>query len=378
MPGAVANLYAQNHARQHDHKELSEREWETFGIDLIRGDLALRKDHVSKHQYALALNLPAKEVQQAHADALDHAHISHDAWTPNKLFDAAHRYGGEPEMEKVWHQMLDNHRWGFDRSFHTLADLAHRYNDRQLDALAYTKDLGVAYAEAIESRPTNNPDTIGTQSFYYAYDAHSRGWNLVVETSPRSALEAMSQPDRLVRPVTDPQTLARLDDARAVRLERHAKATQIAPGDPCVALAASPFVLSDARSTQPAENPWAGLGAHAPDHAGYPLYAALKQRVPQASDDRLMQFTAACHANRITADNLSTVHLDEANMRMLFAGSSLLATPASVDLKAPPPQACQSIEHMQQHDHQQAQTMDQVRAPQAPLHQPQGPMLAVP
>jgi|GEM_PF-3683060 len=370
MPGAVANIYAQNHARQHDHRELSERAWEAFGVDLMRRDLALRSKHVEHGDYALALNLPAKDVQQAHADALDHAHLSHDAWTPNQLFDAAHRYGGEPEMEKVWHQMLDNHRWGLDRSFHTLAGLAHRYNDGQLDALAYTRDLGVAYAEAIESRPTTDPDTIGTQSLYYAYDARSRGWNMVVETSPPNALGLMSQPEPLIRPVTDPQTLARLDDARAVRMERQAKAARIAPGDPYVTLVASPFVFAGTSSPKPAQ----GL-----DPSGRDLYAALEQRLPGASEDRLMQFTAACHTHRITADNLAVAHLDEANMRMVFTGSSYLSAPASIDLAAPPPPVPQSIQLMHAYDQQQAQMMSQMQARHAQANlPPQGPMLAGP
>ncbi len=45
MPGATANRYAQNYAREHNGKVLSEREWDNFGVDLIKKDLAYREVH---------------------------------------------------------------------------------------------------------------------------------------------------------------------------------------------------------------------------------------------------------------------------------------------------------------------------------------------
>lgn len=59
MPGAVANIYARNYAEAKNHKTLSERGWEDFGIDLIRKDFALRKDYLDRQQPEHALNLPA-------------------------------------------------------------------------------------------------------------------------------------------------------------------------------------------------------------------------------------------------------------------------------------------------------------------------------
>ncbi len=92
--------------------------------------------------------------------------------------------------------------------------------------------------------------------------------------------------------------------------------------------------------------------ALSPNHG---LYEKLQQRIPDASEERLLQFTAACHANKITGDNLSTINLDEGNMKIGFHGSSFLSTPATVDLNTPPPQPLQSIQQIQQHDQQQAQ-----------------------
>lgn len=95
-----------------------------------------------------------------------------------------------------------------------------------------------------------------------------------------------------------------------------------------------------------------------PRHPGNPehrLYNELHRRIPDASEDRLMQFTAACHASRITADNLSTIHLDEARMTLGFRGSSMMSTPAVVDLSKPAPELERSIQQIRQHDQQQMQ-----------------------
>ncbi|WP_158880051.1 peptidoglycan-binding domain-containing protein [Rhodanobacter sp. L36] len=108
----------------------------------------------------------------------------------------------------------------------------------------------------------------------------------------------------------------------------------------------------------------------------YALYNELKTRVPDASDNRLLQFTAACHENKITAGNLGAIHFDRAGGQMSFQGSSMLATPATVDLKTPSPEPQQSIQHIQQQDQQQAQMMGQIQAQNAQANQqlPQGPM----
>jgi hypothetical protein len=64
----------------------------------------------------------------------------------------------------------------------------------------------------------------------------------------------------------------------------------------------------------------------------------------------LLQFTAACHAHEITAHNLQQVHFDRAGGQMLFRGSGMLATLASVDVRVPSPPPQQFILQIQQHD----------------------------
>ena len=115
-------------------------------------------------------------------------------------------------------------------------------------------------------------------------------------------------------------------------------------------------------------------------NANHALYSELQQRLPDASDERLLQFTAACHANKITSDNLSGIHLDETNMKIGFHGSSFLSTPATVDLNTPPPQPHQSIQQIQQHDQQQAQMTGQIQAQNAQMNQQaaQGPAPGTP
>jgi peptidoglycan hydrolase-like protein with peptidoglycan-binding domain len=103
-----------------------------------------------------------------------------------------------------------------------------------------------------------------------------------------------------------------------------------------------------------------------PNHA---LFNKLHQRIPDASQERLLQFTAACHSNKITADSLSTIHLDETNMKIGFHGTNFLSTPATVDLSTPPPHPQQAIQQIQQHDQQQTQMLGQIHAQNAPVSQ---------
>ncbi|MGE7137812.1 peptidoglycan-binding protein [Luteibacter sp. NPDC031894] len=109
---------------------------------------------------------------------------------------------------------------------------------------------------------------------------------------------------------------------------------------------------------EPAMPPLAALDRNDPRHSDAPqhdLYSALQERVPDASENRLLQFTAACHEHRINARNLGDIHLDEANLTISFHGQGWLATPASVDLKVPSPEPEASIQHLHQTDAWQQQ-----------------------
>lgn len=104
-----------------------------------------------------------------------------------------------------------------------------------------------------------------------------------------------------------------------------------------------------------------------PRSALHDLYTELGRRVPDASEDRLLQFTAACHENCITAQNMVEARLDEQRGTLTFIGTGPLTQPAHIDLKSPPPYPEEAMQQIQQHDLQQQQVMEQVRAQQAQM-----------
>ncbi|SEW25019.1 peptidoglycan-binding protein [Luteibacter sp. 329MFSha] len=111
-----------------------------------------------------------------------------------------------------------------------------------------------------------------------------------------------------------------------------------------------------------------------PENAQYALYTELGRRIPDASEDRLLQFTAACHTSRITADNLSICHLDERNLTMGFLGNGALSLPVTVDLKKAPPEPEQAVAQIAEYDQQQALVRSEYLAQQQQMSR-SGPSL---
>ncbi|NID17467.1 T6SS phospholipase effector Tle1-like catalytic domain-containing protein [Luteibacter yeojuensis] len=112
------------------------------------------------------------------------------------------------------------------------------------------------------------------------------------------------------------------------------------------------------------------LGRNDPRHADHPqheLYKELARCVPDASEDRLLEFTAACHTHRIKAETLHEIRLDDDRMTIEFIGSGFLDTPARIDLDKAPPIPEQAIEQIQHYDQRQAQIMEEVRTQQAQM-----------
>ena len=80
-----------------------------------------------------------------------------------------------------------------------------------------------------------------------------------------------------------------------------------------------------------------------PAHPQHALYARLKELLPaQTSEARLAQATSACHASRITAENLGHIHID--GQAMVFAASWPPGITARADLTRPPPAPEQSAQ----------------------------------
>lgn len=108
-----------------------------------------------------------------------------------------------------------------------------------------------------------------------------------------------------------------------------------------------------------------------PNHA---LFNDLKQRFPDASENRLLQFTAACHVEDINERNLQTVIVDHEKGLVGLGSGGWIPGTAIVDVKQPAPQAEQSIQQIQHYDQQQAINQAQSHAQQAHVGQQQGPV----
>jgi hypothetical protein len=119
---------------------------------------------------------------------------------------------------------------------------------------------------------------------------------------------------------------------------------------------------------------------HSPNDPRHPssreheLYNELQRCLPDASEERLVQFTAACHAHRINARNLSSVHLDWDSQTLNFDADDFMSTPAVVDLSVPPPEPLQSIQQIEQVDQQREQIAQQSQERAAQMSQ-QGPVM---
>lgn len=86
--------------------------------------------------------------------------------------------------------------------------------------------------------------------------------------------------------------------------------------------------------------------------ADAPLFDALRQRLPpETSPDRLAQIAVAARLGGVTAGNLQAVDVDGQRLHVV---STVPGLRGSVDLgTAPPPQA-ESLQQLQQHNHQHA------------------------
>ncbi len=243
MPGAVANIYAENQARDESGRRLTEREWDAFGQDLVRRDFAARQKHMAHGDSDLALNLPVKDVQAVHDGAFKNAGITPDAWTPRQLLEAARRHGGEEAADGVWNTMLDSSRLGTTRLKETLISTAVRYNDEKLDATAYVLRLSAASTQAALSLDNTNPNRVGLVNYYHFYDKQDKHWY-----TENTTLRAFGPIGNFVavQQITDPKKLDELNDIRALRQERQERAKDFHPSDPHRTLAQSPKTLADA------------------------------------------------------------------------------------------------------------------------------------
>ena len=373
VPGQVANVYAQAVAQQ-TKPGMSEGDWERFGISLMQLDLAARQKALSKVPPEDALNLSAIAVTDVHDDAFENAGIDKNAWTPRKLMDMAQNKGGAPAMDGIWAGMLDNQKLGLYRGTFTAGQVA-AHTDMSSPAnikvsLGYLWDMGVARAVVHDARPNTDPDVSGQQLHYHRFDRSTRTWTEIHER-----LEGGIERMPIVGEVTDPKTLAELNDTRDLRLQRQELRGQFHPEDPYRNIAKSPQTLADVRDIR--ADPVA-LSAPAvrlndvrhPDHVLYRnVQRELQAQLPDSavvSEDRLAQLTAAARQARIgTHERIELLISDTA---IVMQGQHP-AHVAKVDLSAMPvPSAQDSAQKMA--DMMREQT-DQASAHRSPPDQQQ-------
>nr|WP_063570513.1 DUF2235 domain-containing protein [Luteibacter rhizovicinus] len=164
--------------------------------------------------------------------------------------------------------------------------------------------------------------------------------------------------------------IAELQQPGQVRMPAEARVSQIATPSPAMAAYESPMQDTLSRASVPAMLAQPSRSdPRNPNSADHALYNKLQNSLPEATEERLMQFTAACHRHRINAGNLSGLHMDYDGMTLTINSHGLTATPAVVDMSTPPPESEQSIKQIQQFDQQMDQIAQQSQERSAQMAQ---------
>ena len=164
------------------------------------------------------------------------------------------------------------------------------------------------------------------------------------------------------------------DPHRALLLNATAKTLHEMVRSPAALTQASHTTEPQAPHSQPADAGYPRDDPRNPLNPNNALYRNIKERLPDASDNRVLQFTATCHGNGINAENLDAIHFDQKNGVVSFgATNDLIAKVACVDVKIPSPQPEQSIQQIQQFDQKQAQIAAMGHARNQAQAQQQGP-----
>lgn len=169
--------------------------------------------------------------------------------------------------------------------------------------------------------------------------------------------------------------IAELQQPGQVRMPAEARVSQIATPSPAMAAYESPMQYTMSRASMP---PMLAQQSRSdprnPNSTDHALYNKLQSCLPEATEERLVQFTAACHRHRINAGNLGGLHMDYDSMTLTIDSHGLVATPAVVDMSTPPPESEQSIKQIQQFDQQMDQIAQQSQERSAQMGQ-QGPVM---
>ncbi len=318
VPGQVANTYAQQYARsQHDNGSefpnavLSERQWEDFGQTLLMRDLDRRMHWMGQNRPDLALNLPGEDVMLAHDQAFREKHLDPNCWTPRVLLQAALKESGEQKMEQIWSTMLDNNVVGTVRAGKTTYDAISQMG--WTDGKAYVLKLGaIEAAELMEGRANTDPNVIGGKSIYSIYFPGDDKWANVSTGGGHVTFREETNPDRI----------AELNDARAVRLERQQKATEFHQDDHFRTITPSPWTVS-VDGVPGKDQPSTRLADIGPGHPEYPLMQQVREQV--AALDAKQGRTFDEYSERMTASVMALAranNLDRADHVVLSSATA--------------------------------------------------------
>lgn len=107
LSGAIANGYAKMRAGELK-VVMSERDWDRFGVELMRADLGYREKYLSESMVVgKIVHLPVEEIARYHTKVFNRYKLDANAWTANIPLSPYLDAGNYAGAEKVWQTMLD-------------------------------------------------------------------------------------------------------------------------------------------------------------------------------------------------------------------------------------------------------------------------------
>lgn len=230
--GYVARQQSEQGSQYPDRPDMTERDWEQFGIELIRQDLERRQHHFKEGDAHLALNLPGKDVMLSHELAFREYRLDPRAWTPQAAMEAVLAARGEKGMQAYWEMQLDGGllNMGVWRASETMRrnSLDRGWWEGGIANLGLVgHGLSTIIAKGID--PTisyQDPNRIVLGGSLYQHT--NQGWMLATRDN---AFKDGLPHDRL-HPLADPALREVLDDTRQLRLEKQQLRQDYHPDDP--------------------------------------------------------------------------------------------------------------------------------------------------
>jgi hypothetical protein len=137
----------------------------------------------------------------------------------------------------------------------------------------------------------------------------------------------------------------------------HARIGGLAPANDAPAAQHDPRAhISSLAANAPVPNPYAD-----PRHPDHGLYAELKERIPDASENRLAQMAAACHMSGIKPGHLGDIHIGKHGIEISPHGGPGCGVKVDNSLPAPPIQETVQLVQTYNHNHAAQKQLDAQR-----------------